>query len=126
METKKKITLLLILCILWTIFISICFLLPPSYVPKLNVIQLDKAVHFSFFFVLSVLFSLLFRLRTRKRFLLIIFLSTLVAFAYGGIIEVLQQNFFHRTGDIYDLLADVTGGFFGAITYPLFIKYLRL
>lgn len=40
---------------------------------------------------------------------------------YGGIIEILQYNFFNRSGDVWDLLADVTGGIAGCLCYP-FIK----
>ena len=52
-----------------------------------------------------------------------------MAFIYGGLIEILQGNVYNRTGDLYDLIADIIGGFFGAIAFPtilmLFNKYFR-
>jgi VanZ family protein len=41
---------------------------------------------------------------------------------YGGLIEVLQSNFFNRAGELYDLIADVAGGFVGAIIYPAVLR----
>jgi VanZ family protein len=57
-----------------------------------------------------------------KSYLKIIFLSTILSFLYGGIIEILQDNYFNRKGDFYDLLADTVGGFFGAIFFPTVFK----
>jgi VanZ family protein len=83
---------------------------------------MDKAAHFGVFFVQSVLLSLLFNFQIRKSYFTIILLSTLMVFVYGGLIEILQANFFNRQGDIYDLLADVAGGFVGAMFFPTFIR----
>ncbi|MDR1525859.1 MAG: VanZ family protein [Tannerella sp.] len=83
---------------------------------------MDKAAHFGVFFVQSVMLSLLFNFQTRKRYFTIILLSTLMVFVYGGLIEILQAGFFNRQGDIYDLIADVFGGFVGAMFFPTFIR----
>jgi len=128
METRKKIAPLLILCILWTALITVCFLLPPSHfhkLPKWNINHLDKMVHFGFFFIQSILVSLLFRFRTLKSYFPIVIFSTIQALLYGGIIEFLQNEFFNRTGDVNDLIADGLGGFFGALAYPLFFSLFR-
>jgi VanZ family protein len=45
-----------------------------------------------------------------------------MAFVYGGLIEILQNNFFNRTGDLYDLIADISGGFTGAMIYPTILR----
>ena len=86
---------------------------------------MDKAAHFGFFFVQSVLLSLLLHYKTGKSYLQIVILSTLQAFVYGGIIELLQSELFDRTGDFYDLIADVLGGLAGALSYPAFIRLFR-
>jgi VanZ family protein len=83
---------------------------------------MDKLAHFGVFFVQTVLLSLLFNFQTRKSYFMIILLSTLMVFVYGGLIEILQDNFFNRKGDVYDLIADVVGGFVGAMFFPTFIR----
>ena len=96
--------------------------MPASGLPKIKLPYIDKIVHFGIFFVQSVLLSLLFNFQTKKSYFMIILLSTLMAFAYGGIIEILQNNVFNRTGDVYDLIADILGGFAGAILYPTLLR----
>jgi VanZ family protein len=96
--------------------------MPPSDLPRFRIPNMDKIAHFVFFFVQSVLLSLLLRYRTKRSYLDIIILSTFQAFLYGGVIEFLQNEFFNRTGDLYDLMADTLGGLFGAVTYPVFFR----
>ena len=122
METRKKTYLLLVLCIAWTILIFVLCTMPTSSLPKIKILHFDKAAHFGFFFVQSVLLSLLLRSGTKRRYWQIIFLSTLQAFIYGGIIEILQDEFFNRTRDLYDLMADMLGGFCGALVYPAILR----
>ena len=53
-----------------------------------------------------------------KRAQIIIIALGLIA-AYGGIIEYLQQNFFiNRSGDYWDLTADILGGIVAILIYP--------
>ena len=99
--------------------------MPPDDIPKVKIQYLDKIAHFGVFFVQSVLLSLLFNFQTRKSYFQIILLSTLLAFAYGGLIEILQSSFFNRTGDLYDLIADILGGFMGAIAYPTILRLVK-
>ena len=122
MELRKKTGILLILSIIWTVLIFVLCILPPHNLPKTRLLHLDKAAHFGFFFIQSALVSLVLHYKTKKSFFQIIFLSTIQAFVYGGIIEILQNEFFNRTGDFYDLLADVVGGFFGAIASRFVLK----
>ncbi len=122
MKRRKKIYILLILTVLWSIIIFIGCTMPPALIPKWNIPHFDKVAHFGFFFVQSVLISLLFYYQTGKSFLLLIFISTFWAFVYGGTIELLQGAFFNRTADVYDLCADILGGLFGAMVYPLILQ----
>ena len=96
--------------------------MPQSGLPQIKIRHFDKVAHFGCFFVQSVLLSLWLRFKTRQSYLLIILLSTLIALVYGGCIEVLQSKFFNRTGDMYDLFADVLGGLTGAMIYPAIRK----
>ena len=122
MEIRKKTILLLILCVAWSILIFVLCTMPPNDLPKYRIPYLDKIAHFVFFFVQSILLSLLFRYRTKRSYPDIIILSTLSAFLYGGVIEVLQNEFFNRTGELYDLVADTLGGLCGAVVYPVVFR----
>lgn len=113
------------LSIAWAILIFVLCTLPPSSLPKVKILHLDKVAHFGVFFVQSVLLSLLFSFQTRKSYFQIIFLSTLLAFVYGGLIEILQGAFYNRSGDVYDLVADIFGGFVGAVLYPIVLRTFR-
>ena len=125
MQKRRKIYILLILSIVWAIIIFVLCTMPPSSIPKAKVPYLDKLAHFSIFFIQSVFLSLLFNFQTRKSYFQIILISTLMAFIYGGLIEILQSEFFNRTGDFYDLIADILGGFFGAMVYPTILKLFK-
>lgn len=122
METKKKTYILLILSVLWAVLIFVLCTMPSGGLPKTNIPHADKIAHFGIFFVQSVLLSLLFNFQTRKSYVQIIFLSTLLAFVYGGFIEILQGSIFNRSGDVYDLLADILGGFAGAMAFPTILR----
>jgi VanZ family protein len=125
MEKRKTVFFLISLCIIWAILIFVLCTMPQSGLPKFKIRHIDKIAHFGFFFVQSIFFSLLLHIRTTKTYLQIILLSALLAFVYGGTIEILQNNFFNRTGEIVDIIADVLGGFFGAMIYPAICKICR-
>jgi len=118
MKPGKKTLILLILCIVWTILIFILCTMPSNSLPKIKIPLIDKAAHFGFFFVQSLLVSLLLRFGTKKRYRQIVILSTLQVFFLGVIIELLQTHYFNRTGDLHDLIADILGGFYGALIFP--------
>ena len=126
MRKRKKAYLLLISSVAWAVLIFVLCTMPPSDVPKFKIPYFDKFAHFGIFFVQSILLSLLFNFQTKKSYFQIILLSTLMAFIYGGLIEILQSIFFNRTGDLYDLIADVMGGFFGAMIYPTVLRLFNV
>ena len=77
---------------------------------KTNVIvaveNTDKLVHFSFYFILTLLFLRSLKKELKYKYLIVMSFS----FVYGIIIEVLQENFTSgRKGDFYDVLANLTG-----------------
>ena len=125
MEKRKKVYLLLVLSILWAIMIFVLCTLPPSDIPRFKIPYIDKVAHFGVFFIQSVLLSLLLNFQTRKSYFQIILFSTLLAFIYGGLIEILQSKFFNRSGDVYDLIADILGGFLGAIIFPAVLRLIK-
>jgi VanZ family protein len=125
MKTNNKTYIWLFLSIAWALLIFYFCTMPPEKIPETNIPYADKVVHFGFFFVQSVLLSLMFNFQAKNSYFQIIFLATLLTFIYGGLIEILQSRFFNRTGDFYDLLADILGGFVGTITYPTLLKIYR-
>jgi VanZ family protein len=48
-----------------------------------------------------------------------------LAVFYGGFIEILQDKFFNRQGDIIDVIADTIGGIVGTLVYPLALKCIE-
>jgi len=125
METRKKTYLLLVLCIVWAILIFVLCTMPASSLPKIKMLHIDKVAHFVFFFVQSVLVSLLLRFQKKRSYWQIVLFSTFQAFVYGGVIEILQDKFFNRTGELYDLIADTLGGLCGALVYPVIFKLIN-
>ena len=66
----------------------------------------DKIVHFSFYFILTLLFLRSLKKEIKNKYAIVMVLS----FVYGIIIELLQDNFTSsRKGDFYDVIANLTG-----------------
>lgn len=114
------------LSVVWAVLIFVFCTMPSNRLPSVRIPHLDKVVHFGFFFVQSVLLSLLFNFETKRSYFQIIGLSTILAFVYGGMIEIMQGAFFNRSADVYDLIADMVGGFIGAMLFPTVLRIVRL
>jgi len=98
--------------------------------PQFEIPHLDKAVHFTFYFVAVVLGIFAIREYSKglvgyRKSLLVTFLALLF---FGIIIEVLQYMFTRdRAGDIFDGLANGIGAFCGILAINfLFSKNRRL
>lgn len=94
-------------------------LLPKTELPEVHLFQVDKIVHFSMYFVLSIVTYWGFF--KQKNFKNVLFACAL-AFLYGCIVEVLQ--FFVAEGrmfDNFDILANGLGTIFA---YFVVNKYL--
>ena len=122
MEKRKNTIFLLSFSIVWAIIIFVLCTMPQRDLPQIKIPNIDKIAHFGCFLILSVFLSLLFHFKTRSSYLCIVLFSTLLAFIYGGSIEIMQSRFFNRTGDVKDLIADVLGGFVGALMYPAVLR----
>lgn len=119
---------LLTVYILWTILIFVLCTMPQEKIPNpgIRIPNLDKVVHAGLFFTASLL--LIFPLECYRRF------SRRKAYAYaiglslvyGGLLEILQQRFFHRSGDLVDLFADLAGALIACLCYPSLLRILRL
>ncbi len=123
MKIKKEAYLLLMVNIIWAIAVFFLCAMPSGELPKIRIPYIDKIAHFGFFFIQSLLFCFMLSFQGKRRYWPIVCLATLLAVFYGGLIEILQNRFFNRTGDVYDLAADILGGFTGAIIYPAILGF---
>ncbi|MBT8182751.1 MAG: VanZ family protein [Eudoraea sp.] len=84
---------------------------------EIYILHLDKVVHFLFYFVAAILGILLIRERTKGKLNLSrsVLITVLIVIIYGIVIEVIQNTFtLNRSGELYDVLANSLGAFFGA------------
>jgi VanZ family protein len=92
-------------------------LLAPAISSGIKIPHLDKIVHAGIFFVLTfLLMNAYTMLRTQ-----IVILFTV----YGALIEILQARTGNRTGDVYDLIADVVGIFILFWTLDIWQKRIK-
>ena len=130
MQTTKswlvlKKYLFTILFISWTVFITLLslFSFKGDSLPSVDIPHLDKAVHFTFYFVFTFLGCLGYRELKSKNTTIkrAVFVSILIAVIYGMVIEVLQGvATAHRDPDVLDFLANSVGAFAGAYV----VKYI--
>ncbi|MCD8528436.1 MAG: VanZ family protein [Chitinophagales bacterium] len=93
-------------------------LLPNEELPKVNLIQADKLVHISMYFILSLF---LFKGFIGKKQGKVVAIVCLLSFLYGFIVEVLQYSLpTGRMFDIFDIFANGIGAIFA---YFIVTKY---
>ncbi len=116
----KRIQLLGIRFLLWSIIIFVfCTMPTPKLESPILFPHIDKVVHFGLFFLFGVFaYSWLVRKTSLGKLWSGIVTLLLVGF-YGGLIEWLQGQYFQRSEDIWDWVADVLGGIMGVLLYPI-------
>ena len=109
---------LLFLGVLYTIFITIAFLLPTSGLPKVRILN-DKLIHAILFILLSIIWLSYYWVYYKNRFNLKTLLGVLFAcLIYGIIIEIIQQLLIaSRQADIVDVYANTVGTLIGALLF---------
>ena len=130
-ESKKLHTLNYIWpsVIIATIIFYLSCLIAPSDVPEVDFnfpIETDKIVHFLMYFGLAGIgsFNYIYLNNGKIIILKMLLFAVLIAILYGGLIEILQANYFDREGDWYDFLANSLGAL-STIPFSLwFRKYL--
>lgn len=107
------------------IFYGTCLITPDDVpnLPSILPISWDKLVHFGMFFLLSfVNFIDYYKLHDGKPIMRKwIFWGLILPIFYGGMIEVLQENYFSRSGEWLDFVADALGSL-TAFAVILFIR----
>ncbi|MGB1248468.1 MAG: VanZ family protein [Chitinophagales bacterium] len=118
MEKKKPITLIYAIgAIVLSILVVIVSLLPKQELPSTSVFQADKLVHFSMYFVLSILYFKGFFEGKSVSFLTPIVIAFCLSFA----VEIMQHYCTTtRSFDKFDILANGIGCFFAFLG----IKYI--
>ena len=93
------------------IFYLTCIVNVDSIPGSSRLFQYDKLAHFGMFFALSsAIYYDYYRLHHRKpNKLRWVFLGLIVPVIYGGLIEIAQENFFGRSGELMDFVADLLG-----------------
>ncbi len=114
--------------ILWggTIFVLSAVPGDKLYMPPIW--NADKFAHIGVYFVFAAtLIAGFFYYSNCKRLNRWVILSTAIAIAFGGILEILQQHvFIGRYGDILDFTANSTGAVLAAFIARIFSKKLSV
>src|SRR5690554_4312449 len=107
------------LAILYSIAITVLFLMPTNQLPSVGLAGIDKIIHILIFLFLTILWQLVVfkrrgdRLTTKSSFLLLG-----VVIMFGILIEVLQGEVtVSRTANFYDVLADLVGAGIGVFVF---------
>lgn len=101
------------LIVAFIIFYLSC-LIEPSEIPKIEIdffIPIDKVVHFCMYFGLAFVIALNYIIVNKGKIIILrlICFATLAPIIYGGMIEILQERYFNRSGDWSDFLANTIG-----------------
>ncbi|MDR1706976.1 VanZ family protein [Dysgonomonas sp.] len=113
------------------IIFYLCCLIPTNDIPDIELdffIPTDKIVHFVMYFGLSVVasFNYIYDRKGKIIILKLVAFAILVPIVYGGLIEILQAEYFSgRSGDWYDFLADVLGSL-STLPFSLWFRHYLL
>jgi len=119
-------TNLLIRSIIWAIVIFVLCSVPGDSLPQTSMFAIpyfDKMVHFGLFFIMGIFLIAELRYQTRLSRMSIALITFVFIALYGGTIEILQERYFvNRSGDFWDLCADVAGGICSVLMFPFLKK----
>lgn len=97
------------------IIFYLCCLIPTRDIPEVGFdffIPTDKIVHFLMYFGLALVasFNYIYDKQGNIIILKLILFAIFIPILYGGLIEIIQNEYFpERSGDWYDFLADTLG-----------------
>lgn len=109
---------------IWLLLLSILSLTPGETLPvvRFNLFELDKLIHFIFYFILIILMNIGFRLKKNEPFYKLIVLNIVIGILIGWSIELIQGNFIEsRQFEYSDIIANSLGTVMGMLIY---LKYL--
>jgi len=112
--------------IIYTIFIFILSSFPLDSIPKVDILNFDKFVHFIEYAVYGILLIIAFmNTASYKIAKNAVVISLLVGIAYGGSDEIHQLFVVGRSTSIFDFTADAFGVCAGVIIFTKF-KYYKV
>jgi len=111
---------LLFICIIYSVFITIVFLMPAKEIPKLFnfYIPIDKLIHVFIFLILSFLWLLFVNNLSNDTKPVVLLLILVVCLIYGILIEVTQELYVSSRGaEVLDVIADLVGTGLGLLFF---------
>lgn len=109
----------------WMLCVLVLSVLPGSSLDSVSSMlfpHFDKIVHFGMYFTMTVLVLQAFR-KVRISFLQSAIYTFFISFAYGLLMEFFQEIFTRkRTGEIWDLLANLSGIILAILIFRLLNK----
>ncbi len=116
--------------LLWAIIVLVLCSMPVEGTEKIPVFEgIDKLVHTGFFFVFTVLLytGAIHHHPERRPGFTVSFVIIFVSLLLAALTELLQWKFFtYRSGDLWDLFADVVGSGMAVFAYLLLHRTARL
>lgn len=111
---------------IWAIIILIISLVPASKIPAISLLNVefaDKIIHFGMYFFFAGLISLGFYLQNDVGLKKNYFISFIIPFFFASLTEIIQLLYIRgRSGDFYDMLANLSGILTGIFVAWLFSK----
>lgn len=118
--------------LVWSLIILLLTGLPGNFFPDITSfwdwLSPDKVVHLFIFGTLSFLILFGYRHKyTGDRKKKLVWTSIVITILYGALTELMQYYvvIIHRSGNIYDALADAIGAFTGWFAFVLIFKKLQ-
>jgi VanZ family protein len=115
--------------LLWLLIILVLSGYPGSNIPKLPALQLDKLIHTFIYGVLAICMAIPYtsEFSIKKTRWSIGLKIVLLGVFHGGLMEILQENFFNnRSADWYDFFANTLGAILGVLFFPYLIKVVPI
>ena len=109
--------------IIFSLIILILCILPQNDIPesRINIPHFDKILHFGVYFILAIIFS--FELQKLYSIFSKILIILIYSFILGAAIEIIQNYLIEtRSGDWFDLIADIVGSIVGIGVFILLHK----
>lgn len=106
----------------WAIILAILMLLPQDNFPDSKLLSYDKLAHVGVFAGLSFLILLGFLIKERKHTRKQLVITLTISIVYGSFLDYLQTYVPGRMTDLYDFIANCTGGVVGVIIFSIFTR----
>ena len=116
LESKQ----LLVISIIYSVFITIIFLIPTNEMPKLLhfLIPIDKIIHVFIFMALTFLWLSYINSLLNNTKPIVLFFILVVCLLYGILIEVIQEFYVSsREAEFFDIIADLLGVSLGLLFF---------